>query len=67
MDSKRKLRPRPFSPTGEHVTLDDLRELVAEMEALGMPGESVIRARSAIEINLQHGARLVGMTVMPPE
>jgi hypothetical protein len=65
-DQPRAPRPRTFNPTGAFITLDDIAEFVQEMSALGMPGSSVVRARPAMEIDLQHGARVVAITAVPP-
>lgn len=42
---------------GEFITLDDLELFAEELRTRGMPGTSVIRTRSLLEINFDGGPR----------
>lgn len=61
------VRPSPRSVEFEpYATLDDLTQAVAELNAAGVPGDSVVRFGATVDFH-RHGARVVRITVIPPK
>lgn len=63
-------RPRsmPASDPKLGMTLDDLAEFVAEMRGMHeMPGNTPVRVKGMIEIDLVNGPRIASLTAVPAE
>lgn len=60
-----KASPRSieFEP---YATLADLTDAVAELNAAGVPDESVVRFAGTVDFH-RHGARVVRLTIIPPD
>jgi hypothetical protein len=61
-------RPLTLNPAaGPVLTLDDLRDFVAEAYSKGFPGTATPRFMGAVEFNFNHGPRASRVTIVPGE
>lgn len=61
-------RPLSYTPErGSVLTLDDLRDFVAEAYSKGFPGSATPRVMGAVEVNFTHGPRASRITIVPGE